>query len=168
MPNSQASTLISQLFRFLAAILPGIVVATALLVSVEFATSIIHPLPPDFGSTQEEMCAHVARYPQWFLAAAVPAWSFTALAATWIAKRIGTRDSASPSGRGRELSSGRGNYAAITIGLLLILAVLFNVSLLPYPSWFKVFAAAGVIAGALIAIKSGRRRLGFQPDTSMP
>lgn len=91
---------------------------------------------PTYRSPRKDGCpriASVARYPQWFLAAAVPAWAFTAFAATWTAKRVGMRGSASPSGRGREFLSGRGNPASILIGLLLTLAVIFNVSMLPYP-----------------------------------
>jgi hypothetical protein len=140
MSDPQPSTLISQLLRSFLGLLTGIVVAMALLVAVEFASSIFHPFPPDFGGTQAEMCAHVARYPQWFLAAAVPAWAFTAFAGTWTAKRLGTC------------------AAAITIGVLLTLAVVFNVSMLPYPSWFKIFAVAGVLAGVLLAVRTRPQR----------
>lgn len=45
--------------------------------------------PDDFGGTTEEMCEHVARYPNWGLAAVVPVWTVVAFVSTWTARRIG-------------------------------------------------------------------------------
>lgn len=106
--------------RTVAAILAGAFVALALLIAVELFSAIVHPLPPNFGETMEEMCQHVANYPQWVLAAVVPLWFGTAFASTWVASRIS------------------GRKAALVIGMLLIAAVAFNVWMLPYPIWFKV------------------------------
>jgi hypothetical protein len=66
------------------------------------------------------MCQHVARYPQWVLALVVPAWGITAFVSTWTAERIGSRRS------------------ALLTGLLLLAGVVFNISKLPYPNWFKM------------------------------
>jgi hypothetical protein len=143
----------------IAGLFTGIVVALVLLIAVEAFSAVVHPLPPDFAGTEEEMCAHVARYPQWVLAVVVPAWAFTAWAATWSAKRIGSLAYASPLGRGRELSSGRGKFAPLAIALLLAAAVVCNVSMLPYPLWFKIVMPLAVIAAALAALRPRRRRV---------
>jgi hypothetical protein len=71
------------------------------------------------------MCQHVERYPNWVLAIVVPAWAGTALASAWLAGRIGNRE------------------CALVVGVLLLAALLFNLSMLPYPIWFK---AANLIA----------------------
>ena len=106
--------------RTLAAVVIGLVVAFILVVAVELFSSVVHPLPEDFGGTMEEMCRHVERYPSWILAVVVPAWALTAFAGTWTAQRIGNF------------------YSAAFVGLLLVASLVFNVSMLPYPLWFKV------------------------------
>lgn len=130
--------------RFVAAITAGMFITIVLLVAVEFFSSIVHPFPPDFGNTMDEMCQHVARYPQWVLAVVVPMWGFTAFAGTWTAKRIG----------------GRG--AAWFIGFLLMVGVLFNVSQLPYPVWFQIVSVLAIAAA--IALASRRSADGIPPQ----
>jgi hypothetical protein len=120
----------------IAGVIAGMLVALVLVIAVELASAVVHPLPADFGGTQEEMCAHVARYPAWVLALVVPAWGVIALAGTWTAGRLG----------------GRG--AALLVGLLLIAGVLWNISMLPYPMWFKIASPVAVIA----AVVAGSRR----------
>ena len=120
----------------IAGIIAGLAVAFALVIAVELFSAVVHPVPPDFKGTQEETCAHVARYPQWVLAVAVPAWALTAFAGAWTAKRFGTRP------------------AAITVGLLLTAAVLCNVSMLPYPIWFKIASPLAVVAAVFVASRS--------------
>lgn len=122
--------------RILAGLIAGVIIALTLLFAVELASTVVHPFPPDFAGTQEAMCAHVARYPQWVLAVVVPAWGFTAFAATWTARRLGTFP------------------AAIPIGLLLIAGVLFNVAMLPYPLWFKIVSPIAVVAAVIAASRS--------------
>lgn len=120
-------------FRAVGAIVAGMLVAFALVVAMELFSAVVHPLPPDFGGTTEEMCQHVERYPQWVLAVGVLAWAAAAFAGTWIAGRLGNRG------------------CALFVGLLLLTGVIFNVSMLPYPIWFKI-ACLTVIP---IAILSG-------------
>jgi hypothetical protein len=107
-------------------------VAFALVVAVELFSAVVHPLPPDFNGTTEEMCQHVERYPNWVLAVVVPAWAGTAFASTWIAGRLGNRG------------------CTVFVGLLLLTGVIFNVSMLPYPIWFKI-ACLTVIPIAIVA-----------------
>jgi hypothetical protein len=107
-------------FRTVAAVIAGMLVAFILLVAVELFSAVAHPVPPDFGGTMEEMCQHVSRYPHWVLALVVLAWGVTAFVSTWTAQRIGNRGS------------------ALVTGLLLLAAAVFNISKLPYPTWFKI------------------------------
>lgn len=115
---------------FVGGIIGGALVAFILAIAVEFFSAIVHPFPEDFGGTPEEMREHVARYPDWVLAVVVLFWGATAFAATWTANRIG----------------GRG--AAIVVGVLLVAAVVFNVSMLPYPIWFEIASVSAIALAA--------------------
>lgn len=117
--------------RLLGSIVAGLALALVLVIAVELFSAVVHPVPPDFDGTMEEMCKHVARYPHWVLAVVVPAWGGTALASAWLTQRIGNRD------------------GGLFVGALLLAAVVFNVVQLPYPMWFKLvmpLAVAGCIA----------------------
>jgi hypothetical protein len=114
------------ILRAFGGIVAAMLVAFVLLIAVEFFSSVVHPTPPDFQGTMEEMCQHVERYPHWVLAVVVPAWAGTALASTWIAGRLG----------------GRG--CALVIGVLLLAGLVFNVSMLPYPIWFKIVSLIAI------------------------
>jgi len=118
--------------RTLAAVLTGLLVLFILVVAVELFSAVVHPLPADFGGTKEEMCQHVERYPYWVLAVVVPAWAVAAFASVWTARRIGNF------------------YSSAIVGLLLLAALAFNISKLPYPTWFK-FANLLVIPTAVFA-----------------
>ena len=133
--------------RVIAGCFAGMTVAFLLIIAVELFSAIVHPLPADFGGTKEEMCQHVARYPHWVLAFVVPAWGLTALVSTWTAAQIG----------------GRG--AALFIGLILMAGLLFNVSMLPYPMWFKILSVivsgTAVLTAMRLPLYGSRVRLAF-------
>lgn len=131
--------------RTLAAILVGLLVLFILVVTVELFSAVVHPLPKDFGGTKAEMCRHVERYPQWVLAVVVPAWAVAAFASTWTSRRIGNLSSSA------------------IVGLLVLAALGLNISMLPYPAWFKV-ANLLVIP---IAVFAGSR-LSMRPRTTGP
>jgi hypothetical protein len=126
--------------RSVAAFVAGIVVAFLLVVAVELFGAVVHPVPPDFRGTTEEMCRHVERYPHWVLALVVPAWGATAFAGAWVAGRLGNRG------------------CALLVGLLIVAALVLNISMLPYPIWFKA-ANLIVIPCAIVAAVylAGRR-----------
>jgi hypothetical protein len=125
--------------RTLAAVVIGLFVAFVLVVAVELFGAVVHPLPEDYGGTMEELCRHVERYPQWVLAVAVPAWAVAALVSTWIAQRIGNL------------------YSAVIVGLVLVAALVLNISELPYPIWFKVVnllvIPTAIVAGSRLSIR---------------
>ncbi len=133
--------------RIVAGTVIGLFVAFVLIVGVEGFSAVVHPLPKDFGGTMEEMCRHVERYPQWVLAVVVPMWAVAALVSTLVAQRIGNR------------------YSSGVVGLLLLLALVFNISKLPYPIWFKLVTLlvvpVAIIAGSRVA---GRRKIAGQRE----
>ena len=126
--------------RCMAAIFAGMIVALVMVVAVEAFSAVVHPVPPDFKGTKEEMCLHVERYPPWILALVVPAWAGTAFAGTWISGWIGNRK------------------CALGVGLFLIAAVVFNVSILPYPVWFKLANLLVVPTAVLLGSRLSTRR----------
>jgi hypothetical protein len=98
----------------------GLALAFALVIAVEVFSAVVHPVPPGFTGTIDEVCEHVALYPPWVLGVAALAWSATAFVSTWLATRIGSRS------------------AGIAVILILTIAIVFNVTKLPYAMWFKV------------------------------
>lgn len=127
------------LLRTLAGVFAGLIVLFLLVIAVELFSAVVHPLPEDFGGTTEEMCQHVERYPQWVLAVVVPAWAAAALVSTWIAGRIGNL------------------YSSAIFGLLVLAALVFNISMLPYPTWFKVAnllaIPTAILAGSRLSMR---------------
>ena len=122
--------------RGLLAVVAGMGLAFALVVAVEWFSSVVHPLPADFDGNIPE---HVRRYPGWVLAVVVPMWAATAAAATWVASRIG------------------GRLTGALVTLLLASALAYNLSMLPYVTWFKIAMPAAFAAACLLGIRYGRR-----------
>jgi hypothetical protein len=117
--------------RTLAAVVAGLLVLFMLVVAVEFFSAVVHPLPENFGGTKEEMCQPVARYPHWVLAVVVPDWAAAAFVSTRTVRRIGN------------------HYSAAIVGVLLFAALVFNISMLPYPVWFAIASLLVIPAAAL-------------------
>ena len=129
----------SNFVRSSLAIVIGIAVVIAGLVAVEMFGAAVHPFPADFdSSSQQQMMDYVASYPSWILAIVVPVWGLVAWLGTWVAKRIG------------------GTVSALVIGILLVAAVIFNVSMLPYPLWFKVLSVISVVSAVVLAFRKRR------------
>jgi hypothetical protein len=106
--------------RTLLAVVAGMALAFVLVIAVEIFSAVVYPVPPGFTGTMDEMCQHVARYPRWILGVVVLAWSATAFVSTRVATRIGNRP------------------AGIVVILIMTLAIVFNIAMLPYATWFKV------------------------------
>jgi len=110
-----------------------------LVVAVEMFSAVVHPFPEDFGGTTEEVCRHVERYPPWVLAVVVPMWAAAAFAGVWIAGKLGNL------------------FSSTIVGLLLLAALVFNLSMLPYPLWFKISNLLAVPAAVLIGVEPSLR-----------
>lgn len=132
--------MIQAVFRTLLGILLGLFSTFVPVVAVELFSSVVHPLPQDFGGTMDEMCLHVSRYPTWVLAAVVPMWTGAAVLGSWLAQRVGNA------------------VAAIIVGALLSAALVYNVAKLPYALWFKIVILLAVPAGLAGGALLGKRR----------
>ena len=120
-------------------IVAGIGLAFILVIAVEAFSAVVHPIPADFRGTMDEMCQHVARYPNWVLGVVVILWSATALCGVWIAIRVGNL------------------IAGITVTALLGIAIVFNVTQLPYPLWFKIVMLSCFPLGCFFGIWQANR-----------
>ena len=125
--------------RTILAVIAGMALAFALVIAVEIFSSIVHPLPPEFTGTMEEMCQHVANYPHWILGVVVILWSGTAFISTWVATKIG------------RLAAGG------IVAVLLLSAIAFNIAMLPYAMWFKVVMPSGSLVACYLGVRLGGR-----------
>ena len=122
--------------RTLFAVIAGIAIAFVLLVAVEWFSSIVHPIPADFKGTIPD---HVRQYPHWVLGVVVLAWGATALAAVWVASRFGN------------------TLAGWIVALLLAWALVYNLTQLPYPLWFKIVMLICFAIACLLGLRRGKR-----------
>src|SRR5689334_25261290 len=100
------------------AIAAGLATAFALVVATELLCAVFHPAPPGLDPNDLEACkAFVAGYPQWLLGVGAVCWGITTLSSVWVATRLGAS---------RHFAHGA------AIGLLLLTAAIFNLSMLPY------------------------------------
>lgn len=127
--------------RTLVAVVAGMALAFVLVVGVEMFSAVVHPFPAGVDpNAPGSIPAHVERYPGWVLAAAGLMWAATAAAAAWVASRIG------------------GRAAGAIVAVLLAAALLFNLAMLPYVTWFKIAMPAAFAVASLIGLKDGARR----------
>jgi hypothetical protein len=138
-PDGERLTMVTA-FRAVCSILAGVVLALVLVSAVELVSAVVHPVPPDFTGTMDEMCKHVERYPHWVLALVVAAWGGTAFASTWVTSRIG--------------GCGCGAF----VGLILLAVVVFNIAMLPYPKWFTVVNLIAIPTAIYLGLRSPSRR----------
>jgi hypothetical protein len=127
-------------FRAVCSILAGLALALVLVSAVELVGAVLHPVPPDYTGTMDEMCKHVERYPHWVLALVVPARGGTTFACTWVTSRIG------------------GRASGAFVGLILLAAVVFNTAKLPDPMWFKIVNLIVFPAAIYLGLRSASRR----------
>lgn len=130
------------------AAMAGALVAFVLVVAVELFGAMAHPLPPGFDGTDQQMCAHVERFPAWVLATVVPMWGVCGFAGAWVAARLGNVVSGS------------------AVSLLILAALALNLSMLPYPWWFKAACLVVVPAACVAGIMAARRRVAATAESS--
>ena len=133
--------MVKSIFWSVLAIAASLTTAFILLAAIEAVCAVLHPAPPGVDLSDMEACkAHVANYPQWLLAAAVPAWGLTAFTSVWIATRLGAY---------RHFAHG------VAIGLLLLFALVSNMLMLPYPIWFELANLVVIPLGIFLGIRLG-------------
>ena len=137
--NLQVGYFTITFLRALLGIFLGAVAVFVLVMAVEMFSSVVHPFPEGMDlNDMEEMCEHVARYPDWVLAAVVGLWGFSAFLGTWIAQKVGSY------------------WASGVEAALILWAVLFNLSMLPYAVWFKVVMPMAVVVAIAAAFGLAR------------
>ena len=140
------------LIRSVGSIIASVVIALLLILAIEGVSAIFHPFSAGADASDLEVCkAHVAKYPQWVLALVVVGWGGTVFVSAWLATRLGTH---------------RHPAHGIVVGALLIVAVAFNMFMLPYPLWFKVANLLIFPLCVFLGIKFGRGRKSNQRDVS--
>ena len=129
------------IIRSVGSVVVSLAVALVLVIVVEVASAVLHPFPPGFDGTHDQMIEHVARYPGWVLALAAVAWGAIMFISTWLATRLG---------------AGRHPAHGVAVGLLLFSAAVFNMYLLPYPIWFELLNLVLFLLGGYFGVRLGR------------
>ena len=132
----------NSILRTIVSVGVGLITAFLLLILVEAFSAVVHPVPEGFSHTPEEMCRHIENYPPWVLAAVVPMWGGTGFLSVWLTGKIGN------------LSS------VVIVSALLLAAVVANIIMLPYPSWFSI---ASPLVALFAMASAGRRTFARKP-----
>lgn len=107
------------------AVVFSVIVSVVLFMLVEGVSALIHPFPEDFGGTFEEVAYQVETYPTWALVfLGGVGWGGLVVICTWLATRYGHN---------------RNPWHGYGVGVFLVGMAAFNMSMLPYPTWFIVF-----------------------------
>lgn len=115
--------------------------AVFLFMVIEYISSILHPWPEDFSRTFEEIAHQVETYPAWVLALlGGVGYGATMLICTFIATYVGHN---------------RNPWYGYGMGALLFAMVVFNLTKLPYPTWFWVLMFATLPPAAYFGTKCG-------------
>lgn len=126
--------------RTFAGVLAGVIGSYILIVMVELFSGVVHPFPDGFEGTKEEICRHVERYPAWVLALVVLMWGVATFVGAWIAGRVG------------------GILASAIVGILVLAALIFNLSMLHYSMWFEVACLVAIPASLVGGVVRARRK----------
>ena len=126
------------------AILLSLVIAFLLVAGLEVLSAILHPWPADFAGTSEEIAMQVETYPTWALALlGGVGWGGTMFFSVWMATRLG---------------SNRKPIHGYLVGVTLISAVIFNISMLPYPTWFSLLNLVVLPTALYFGVRLGKAR----------
>lgn len=139
------------MFRSIGAVVAGIIVGFALVIGVEVFGMIVYPFPEGADPNDMDVCRkHIASCPGWILAVSAILWGLTAFVSVWVATRLG---------------SGRHPAHGMIIGLLLCLAVGFNMWMLPYPLWFDLANIVAFPVAIYFGVRIGRDPAPSQTST---
>jgi hypothetical protein len=136
--------MLTTVLRSIGAILLSLVTALLLAAGLEGLSAILHPWPADFAGTSEEIVRQVETYPTWALALlGGVGWGGTLFISAWLATRLG---------------SNRNPIHGYVVGVILIAAVIFNISMLPYPAWFSLLNLVVLPTALYCGVSLGRAR----------
>ena len=113
-----------QVFKSVVAVILSLAAAIFLFMVIKGISSILHPWPQDFAGTFEEISHQVKTYPFWVLALlGGVGYGATMLICSFIATRLGHN---------------RSPWHGCGVSVVLFSMVVFNMTQLPYPTWFWV------------------------------
>lgn len=124
------------------AVMLGMLVATTVALGFEFLGKMQFPVPAGQLPAGSDPAALIAIAPTGMLLLIVIGWLAAALCGGWVAARISRRHP-------RE--------AALAVGVLILLSVLLNAWMLPYPAWITVVNALGAVPLAWSGSRLARR-----------
>jgi hypothetical protein len=133
-------------FRSLAAVVAGFIVASAIMMAVEWTNG--HHLYPEVGAAakgltdREAIRQLFASIPVGALLVVVVGWALGSFAGSFTTAR---------------LAPGRGFTQALILGAILVLAGIANNVGLPPPGWFWAVSIAALVAGTLTGGRLGAR-----------
>jgi hypothetical protein len=126
------------------AILLSLFIAFLLAAGLEGLSAILHPWPADFAGTSEEIAIQVETYPTWLLALlGGVGWGGTMFVSAWLATRLGSK---------------RKPIHGYLVGVILISAVILNISMLPYPIWFSLLNLVVLPTTLYFGVRLGQAR----------
>ena len=133
-----------QMLRTLASLMLGMLAATTVALGFEFLGKRLFPLPVGTLPTDANPAELFAVAPTGMLLLVALGWLAGALCGGWVAARIARR---------------RPMRMALTIGALILIAVLLNAWLLPQPLWMTLLDALGALPLAWCDGRLGTRPL---------
>jgi hypothetical protein len=127
------------MFRLIASILAGVLVAFAIVIAADALCSILSagPMPAD-ANDPGAMAAYVAAQPVWLLMVMVASWTLAALAGAALASRLA-----------------RAVWPGWAVTGLFLLATGFNFLTIPHPAWMIASAVVLILAAGWLG---SRRR----------
>ena len=130
-----------RIIKSVVAVILSVVAAVLMFMAIEGISSILHPWPEDFAGTFEEISHQVETYPAWVLALlGGVGYGATMLVCSSIATRVGHN---------------RSPWHGYGVSAILFSAIVFNMTQLPYPSWFWVLMFAILPPAAYWGTKFG-------------
>lgn len=138
--------------RSLFSVILGLVVAFAIFMVIELIGSIVYPFPEDFSGTPEEIMAQVENYPTLILVLlGGVGWALSMLLSVYAATRLGTN---------RHPGHGAA-VGAFWFGMLV-----FNMYMLPYPTWYWVLNLVLLPVMAFVGIRLGMNQIANNEATT--
>lgn len=130
--------------RTILAVIAGLIIAMVVMLSVEFLSMQVSPPPPGFTLNNE---ADLARLVEMASPASkalvVLGWALASFLGGWVAAR---------------LSRQHRLVAALAIGVLIVIGVVFNTANIPHPLWMTVLGVLLPVPLAFAAARLASRR----------
>ena len=123
----------------------GVIVAVALVWVVELIGHSIYPTPADLDhGNSDVMRAYIDTLPLGAMLAVAIAWFVGSLGGCFVACRLG---------------SARPLIYALIVGGMMFAGAVFNLLIIPHPSWFSALGIVGIFVGTWSGMTLGRSKM---------